>query len=56
MRIDGPSPIPLGVSQPVARETKVVHAPGAAGAVVDQVETHPKAEVNLTNILVEMQP
>jgi len=56
MRIDGPSPIPLGVSQSVARETKAVHASAAARAVVDRVETHPKAEVNLINILVEMQP
>ena len=56
MRIDGPSPIPLGVSQPIARETKAIPGPEAAPTVVDHVETHPKAEVNLTNILVEMQP
>ncbi len=39
-----------------SRETKAISGPEAAPTVVDHVETHPKAEVNLTNILVEMQP
>jgi hypothetical protein len=57
MRIDGFSPIPPAGSVPAAREVKPVPAPEATAPVVkDHVETQPRPEVSLTNVLVEMQP
>lgn len=57
MRIDGVSPIPPAVSGPAVREVKPVPAPEATAPLVkDHVEMQPKPEVNLTNVVVEMQP
>jgi hypothetical protein len=57
MRIDGFSPIPPAGSVPAAPEVKQVPATQATPPVVkDHVETQPKPEISLTNVLVEMQP
>jgi TusA-related sulfurtransferase len=57
MRIDGPSPILPAGSAPAVRDVRPVSAPEATAPLVkDHVEMQPKPEVNLTNVVVEMQP
>ncbi len=57
MRIDGASPIPSAVPQPVAREARPNPGPKPASPVVrDHVEIQPRPQTNSTNVLVEMQP
>jgi TusA-related sulfurtransferase len=57
MRIDGLSPIPPAGSGPAVREVKPAPTPEATAPMVkDRVEMQPKPEVNLTNVVVEMQP
>ncbi len=55
MRIDGPSPIPADLSQPVARETRKDSAQQATAASEDHVDTQPKPE-DSTKVVAEMQP
>jgi hypothetical protein len=56
MRIDGPSPIPAGLSQPGAGETKTTSAPRATlPTSEDHAATQSKPE-DSTKVVAEMQP
>jgi len=56
MRIDGPNPIPAGVSQPVARESRTASPPEAAPPIADHLATQPKPQGSGTRVVVEMLP